>query len=190
MPELFCDGGELLFSRICNFSGVLGSLRGSKATGLAKNAQCLSGLRPSLDSSAFTSKNNCMYNVHPHVCWSLSLSQHHHWHWHDLRISITWANGEVHSTLGPRSFLATASPRRFFLYSRHLDYHHCCHKCHFGCHHFFQAVISTMKDQLARPNYRTIRMIVTAMRSLDHFSKRIFHFWTFEIGRAIPSNRT
>ena len=41
---------------------------------------------------------------------------------------------------------------------------------------FTQAVISTMKDQLARPNYRTIRMIVNAMRSLDQFSKMVYHF--------------
>jgi len=39
-----------------------------------------------------------------------------------------------------------------------------------------EAVISTMKEQLARPNYRTIGMIVKAMRSLDHFSKRVYHF--------------
>merc|ERR1712203_368480 len=39
-----------------------------------------------------------------------------------------------------------------------------------------EAVISTMKEQLRRPNYRTIRMIVNAMRSLDHFSKRVYHF--------------
>jgi len=39
-----------------------------------------------------------------------------------------------------------------------------------------ETVIGTMKEQLARPNYRTIRMIVNAMRSLDHFSKRVYHF--------------
>ena len=145
-----------------HFVGVLGPVRGSETIGLAKNAHCLSGLTPSITVTIKRQR---------HVPSNLPLLK--------MFSNLTVSSGSA--TCEPLEKQPQRWDQEVFRRRHHrrgslvplLRKHHC--RNHLQLHHP-QTVIGTMKEQLARPNYRTIRMIVNAMRSLDHFSKRVYHF--------------
>ena len=150
-----------------HFVGVLGPVRGSETIGLAKNAHCLSGLTPSITVTHIKTKTKTKTKTRslqpPFKMFS----------------NLTASSGSA--TCEPLEKQPQRWDQEVFWRRHHrrgslvplLQKHHCGN--HLQLDHP-QTVIGTMKEQLARPNYRTIRMIVNAMRSLDHFSKRVYHF--------------